>query len=125
LAFAPSANKSYRIEAHALVRTSVATVGARPGVSFPTGLSTQALVITVPNSATALGFLNIGSAAANQFVAGTGLPTTTLDYLGQIVGTVVVGASPSGNVQVTLASETAGTTVTMSSGSWLAYREIA
>lgn len=31
---------------------------------------------------------------------------------------------PSGNIQVTLASETAGTNVTMKAGSWIRYRTI-
>ena len=34
------------------------------------------------------------------------------------------GASPSGAFKIQLASETAGTTVTMKAGSWLAYREV-
>jgi hypothetical protein len=125
LAFTPSASKTYRIEAHILVRTATTTVGPRPGVNFPTGLTTQAMVITVPNSATSLGFLNLGAATAGQFVAGTGVPSTTLDYLGKVEGTIVVGSSPSGTVQVTLASETSGTSVTAQAGSWLAYREVA
>lgn len=124
LAFTPTANKTYRIEAHVLVRAATATVGPRPGLNFPTGLTTQAMVITVPNSATALGFLAIGASTAGQFVAGTGLPVTTADFLGKIEGTIVVGASPSGTVQVTIASETAATNVTVQAGSWLAYREI-
>jgi hypothetical protein len=37
---------------------------------------------------------------------------------------VVAGASPSGTVKVQLASETAGTTVTIKAGSYLRYRSI-
>jgi len=37
---------------------------------------------------------------------------------------IIVGASPSGDFQITLAAETAGTNVTMKAGSFIAYREI-
>jgi hypothetical protein len=37
---------------------------------------------------------------------------------------ITAGASPSGNVQLTLATETAGTAVTVKAGSYLKFREI-
>ena len=57
--------------------------------------------------------------------ASTGVPNTTQSWPGFISGEVQMGGSPSGAVQVTLASETAGTNVTMKAGSFLRYREIA
>ena len=51
-----------------------------------------------------------------------GLPTTTGSIPANITGMVVAGASPSGTVKVQLASETAGTTVTIKAGSFLKYR---
>ncbi len=45
-----------------------------------------------------------------------------LPYPANIKGVVVAGASPSGTVNVQLASETAGTTVTIKAGSFIKYR---
>jgi hypothetical protein len=56
--------------------------------------------------------------------ASTGVPNTTQSWPGFISGEVETNGSPSGAVQVTLASETAGTNVTMKAGSFLRYREI-
>lgn len=53
-----------------------------------------------------------------------GLPNTTQSWIGELDGTVIAGGTPSGTVRVQLASETAGTNVTMKAGSWIAYREI-
>jgi hypothetical protein len=39
-----------------------------------------------------------------------------------VYGAAVVGASPVGNLRVQVASETAGTTVTVKAGSYLRYR---
>jgi hypothetical protein len=52
------------------------------------------------------------------------LPLTTGSYLGTVWGLLVMGASPSGTFQVTLATETAATNVTMRAGSFIRYRTI-
>jgi hypothetical protein len=63
-------------------------------------------------------------AASTQNAASTGLADTTNSHWGSLDGIIITGASPSGNLQITLASETAGTVVTMKAGSFLMYREI-
>jgi len=41
------------------------------------------------------------------------------------VGVLVAGPTPSGNLRVQLASESAGTSVTIKAGSFLSWREVA
>jgi hypothetical protein len=121
--FTPSANKTYLVKGYFLVRTASATIGARPGFSYPTGITDAGSTVTVPNSNTALAFRAQGT-ISTQNAASTGLPTTTDSYLSEMTALLVVGASPSGAIQITLAAETAGTSVTMKSGSKLMYREL-
>ncbi len=123
LAFTPIANQTYVIEGFFLVRTATATVGPRPGVAWPTGTTDGAAAIDVTSSATAKVFANGNPAAAVLAPVG-GLPTTNGSWPSSLWATLVTGASPSGNFQVTLASETAGTNVTMKAGSWIRYRAI-
>lgn len=123
LNFAPAANQTYVIEGCFLLRTATATVGARPGCSWPTGYSDGAAWVGAPNSYTAFASRFI-PAGTTQNAASTGLNDTTGSHLGQLWATLVTGASPSGNFQITLATETAGTNVTMRAGSWIRYRTI-
>lgn len=124
LAFTPTTNKRYEFEAKLRLRTATTTIGARPGLTWPTGLTDGGVGIWAPNSATAEAIARqpAGTAAV---AASTGLPNTTASWPGFISGEFLAGASPSGNVQVTLNAETAGTTVTMKAGSFLRYREVA
>jgi hypothetical protein len=123
LNFAPAINQTYVIEGCFLLRTATATVGARPGCSWPAGYSDGAAWIGAPNSYTAFAsrFIPAGTTAN---AASTGLAATTNSHLGQLWATLVMGGSSLGNFQITLASETAGTNVTMRAGSWIRYRTI-
>lgn len=123
LAFTPSANKNYEMQGCYIVRTATATVGTRPGLSWPTGLNEGVAQTTVPNSTTASALMNHSSVTGTANAASTGLPVAARSYLAYMWGVVVTGGSPSGNVQVTVASETAGTTVTVRAGSFIKYRE--
>lgn len=123
LSFTPNANSTYVIEGFFLLRTATATVGPRPGIAWPTGTSDGAAQIESANSAVAQQY-GAGNPSGAFNSASTGVPTTTGSWPGAMWGTVVTGASPSGTVQVTLASETAGTNVTMKAGSWIRYRTI-
>lgn len=125
LSFTPAANTRYLVEMVLLLRTATATVGARPGWNFPTGLSDSMAWAESSNSATASALRFWGTGTANVNAASTGLANTTESWPG--LGTVylITGGSPSGAVQVTLASETAGTQVTVRAGSFLRYRIIA
>lgn len=121
LSFAPAANLSYIVRGQFLLRTATATVGPRPGVSWPTGL-TDGVVRLATTSAAGTQVMANGNIAAAVLIPVGGLPLTTSSYPGDLDATLVAGASPSGNFQVQLASETNGTAVTMKAGSWIAYR---
>lgn len=123
LAFAPSANGRYEIYGKFLMRTATTTVGPRPGLSWPTGLVDGSVKFRMPSSATADLIAN-GNPASAVLVAVGGLPNTTASWLANLEGLVIAGATPSGNLQIQLASETGGTNVTMRAGSFIAYRTI-
>lgn len=123
LAFTPAANKQYEFEALLLLRTATATVGPRPGLAWPTGGTDGAADVYTPSSATAQTMV-FGNIAGAMLAAVGGLPNTTQSYPARIAGTFRAGASPSGTIRVQLASETAGTVVTLKAGSFLKYREI-
>jgi hypothetical protein len=124
LLFTPAASKRYWVMGRLLVRTATATSGVQPGIAWPSGLDDAASRIFVPNSNTAFASRFQG-ATTTQKAAGTGLPTTTDSYLVEIDAYLITGGAPSGNFQITFASETADAVlVTVRAGSWIAYREI-
>lgn len=124
LAFTPAANTAYTFKGHLLLRTATATVGARPGLAWPTGMTDGVAKFRTPSSATA-DLIASGNIAGAILTAVGGLPTTTGSWPGEFAGTVIAGANPAGTVKVQVASETAGTNVTVKAGSWLAHRTIA
>lgn len=123
LAFTPAANGRYEFYGRFLLRTATTTVGPRPGLAWPTGMTDGAATFYTPSSATAT--LNThGNINAAILVAVGGLPNNTQSYQGTLEGLAIAGATPSGTIRVRLASETAGTNVIMKAGSFIAYREI-
>jgi hypothetical protein len=86
-------------------------------------LSDGAVRFFTPSSATANLQTN-GTIAASVLVAVGGLPVINRSYFGTMDGLALAGATPSGNIQVNLASETGGTNVTMKAGSFIRYRTI-
>lgn len=123
LAFTPGASKSYEVEAMLLVRTATATVGPRPGVAWPTGLTDGVADIQM-TSAAGTNVLQNGNINAAILAPVGGVPNTTQSWPARIRATFIAGGSPSGTFKLQIASETAGTTVTVKIGSWLRYREI-
>lgn len=123
LSFVPAANTTYIIEGIFMTRTATTTVGPRIGITWPTGCTDGVGGIQQTSSATANNFANGNITAAMLSPVG-GLPTTTSSYPSLLWGTIVAGASPGGSFQINLASETAGTSVTMKSQSWIRYRTI-
>ena len=121
--FTPAANKTYLIFGYFPLRTATATVGARPGMSWPSGLTDAIGRMEASNSLTAAAIRTWG-AISTQNAASTGLATTTNSHWGSFDGIMITGAGVGGDLQVTLASETAGTEVTMKAGSVLMYREL-
>ena len=107
-----------------MLRTATATVGPRPGLGWPTGMTDGVASIWMTSSATAQLIAN-GNINAALLIAVGGIPNNTQSYPAYLEGTVVAGATPNGTVKVNLASETAGTIVTMKAGSFIKYREVA
>jgi hypothetical protein len=121
LAFTPVANTNYQFEGRFMLRTATATTGPRPGLAWPTGMTDGVARFFTPSSATANLNTN-GNINATILVAVGGLPNNTQSYMGTLDGIAQAGATPSGNIQVNLASETGGTNVTMKAGSFIRYR---
>lgn len=121
LAFTPAANKQYEFEVLLLLRTATATVGPRTGLAWPSGTTDGVADLFVPTSGTAQ-VLVFGNFNAALLAAVGGLPNTTRSYPSRIRGTLITGASPSGTLKVQMASETAGTNVTVKAGSFIRYR---
>lgn len=123
LSFTPSTNTQYEFEAHLLCRTATATVGPRPGVAWPTGGTDGTVSIYTPSSVSAE-VQQHGNINASVLGPVGGLPNITQSYGAKIIGTFIAGATPSGTIRLQLASETAGTNVTVKAGSFLKYRSI-
>jgi hypothetical protein len=121
--FTPAPNKTYLIFGYFLLRTATATVGARPGVAWPTNITDATIRVEAANSLTASA-LQLFGAITTKNAASTGLATTTNSHWGSLDGIMITGPSVSGNFQITLASETAATNVIMKAGSILMYREL-
>lgn len=122
--FTPAANKTYLIEFHALANAASTATGIRPGYSGSMGGTINAgLYINVPNGAGGTFVRNLYG-TANQSSQATASANATPHYMhGQ--GMIIAGASPSGDFELTLASETGGSDVTLLAGSIFRYREVA
>lgn len=123
MSFVPQANKTYLVEWFLMLRTATAATGPRPGVAWPTGLSDGVAALQVTSAAATNVFQN-GSIAASVLIPVGGLPLTTGSYPGGGWALFTTGASPSGAFKLQLASELAGTNVTMKAGSVLRWRVI-
>lgn len=121
--FTLAANKTYLIFGYFLLRTATATIGARPGVAWPSNLVDAIMRMEASNSLTASAIRTWGS-RSTQNAASTGLATTTNSHWSSLDGIIITASNVSGNLQITLASETAGTNVTIKAGSILMYREL-
>lgn len=123
IAFTPAANTSYEFKAVLFTRTATTTVGPRPGVAWPVGMTDGVAHVRQESSATA--FVSaLGNVNAAVLAPVGGVPTTTQSYPALIEGALIAGATPSGTLRIQLASETAGTSVTVKAGSFLKYRAI-
>jgi hypothetical protein len=121
--FTPAPNKTYLIFGYFLLRTATATVGARPGIAWPSNITDATMRMEAANSLTASA-LQLFGAMTTKNAASTGLATTTHSHWGSLDGIMITASNVSGNFQITLASETAGKNVTMKAGSILMYREL-
>lgn len=123
LEFTPAANTTYEFEGILLTRTATTTVGPRPGLAWPTGGTDGVATIRIASSDTTDVFKH-GNISGSVIVPNGGLPNTTQSWPARIVGMFMAGATPSGTVKVQLASETAGTSVTVKAGSFIRYRAV-
>lgn len=121
MGFAPAANTKYMFEAVLMLRTATATVNPRVGWAWPTGMSDGVAQIDTSQTATTRLMTN-GNIAASLLGAVGGLPNTTQSWPATVWGLAQAGATPSGNLRIQVASETAGTNVTIKAGSYLRYR---
>ena len=123
LAFTPSANTRYEIYGMFMVRTATATVGARPGVAWPTGMTDGVVQIRTYPAANSVVWSagNINAAVLN---ANTGQVNTTQSWPAHLEAVLLAGATPSGTFKMQLASETAAINVTMKAGSFICWRTI-
>lgn len=121
LQFTPAANTRYMVEGILYLRTATATVNPRVGFAWPTGMTDGVMSIDEAQSATAQ-IMARGNIGAALLTAVGGIPNTTQSWPAFVYGACLAGATPSGNLRVQLASETAGTAVTVKSGSFIRYR---
>jgi hypothetical protein len=123
IAVAVPANARIMFEARLLVRTAVTTVGPRPGIAWPTGMTDGSGSIAIPASLTS-GLQQHGNVNAAVLIGGGGLPVANASYLATMNGLMITGGAPGGSFRVQLASETAGTNVTIKAGSFLRWKPI-
>jgi hypothetical protein len=123
LKFTPAINKTYYVLGTLLLRTATATVGARPGIAWPSNLTDGTARVEASNALTTSALRSWG-AKTTQNAASTGLATTADSHYGGIEALIITSGTTSGDFQITLASETAGTNVQMKSGSFIMYREL-
>ena len=122
--FTPVANTTYEFEGIVLLRTATASVNPRFGVGWPSGMTDGVAQIMQTQTAAGAPVSAGGSFNASILTPVGGVPNTTQSFPAQVRGMLIVGANPSGNLRMQLASETAGTTVTMRAGSYIKHRTI-
>jgi len=121
--FTPAANKVYLIEFHALGKAASTATGIRLGRAAGLGGSVQCgLRQMVPNGNTGAFFQNIWG-TANISGSASASANATPHYM-CAHGMIISGASPSGSLQISLATETGGSAVTLLAGSIFRYREV-
>lgn len=121
--FTPAINSTYVVEGMFFTRTATATVGVRPGCSWPASL-TDGVARFMQTSSAAANVIANGNMNASVLTPVGGNPNNTQSYPATLWASFITGAGTSGNFQIQLASETAGTNVTLKANSWIRYRVI-
>lgn len=121
IAFLPAANARVMFEARLMLRTATNTVGPRPGIAWPTGMTDGVAKIVFPSAATTDLVAN-GNVNAAMLIAVGGVPNANQSYLATMTGVMIAGGAPGASFRVQLASEAAGTKVTMKAGSFLRWK---
>lgn len=123
LGFAPAANQRYEFEAQLMLRTATATVNPRLGLAWATGL-TDGVASLYESQAATTQLMAQGNINAALLIAVGGLANNTQSWPASGWGMSIAGTTPSGSIRLQMASETAGTIVTVKAGSFLKYRLI-
>ena len=104
LAFTPAAATQYLVEGQLFMESSDITVGACPGINWPTGISLGAVELRAPYSETTQNLVNI-TAGTDDRVEITSMPLADTPYLALLAGSFLTGGSPSGDFVVTLSRD--------------------
>jgi hypothetical protein len=123
LSFTPVANLYYEVEMCLMAQTPTATVGPRPGLAWGTGYQYGVVDMYTPSAATTEAMIHarIGTTAGVVLAAIGGLPVINVPYGHRALVSFRAGTSPTA-FKAQMASETAGTLVTVKAGSFLKYR---
>ena len=122
MAFTPVAATTYEVEGVLLVRTATATVYPRMGLGWPTVADGGAMIEGSGATATAAFLVAAGNPNTALLLPVGDLLNTTQSWPVTLRAFFGVGTGTSGNFRLQLASETAGTDVTIMKGSFFRYR---
>jgi len=123
LAFTPAISSNYEFEAILILRTSATGTGARPGVAWPTLLVDGVARAAIVGSTADTEIFKYGNMAAAFVADALALSSSSQSYMGRVSGTIITGATTTGDLAIRLASET-GNSVTAKAGSFLRYRRL-
>ena len=123
LKFTPAANKRYIVEGWIAHTANANGTGVRVGITMPSGLVHAPVQIVSANGGAASQSNNNAAASGNtaSTAANSAGAVACMTFIRAIV---IAGASPGGDVQVTVASELASNLVTVLAGSVLRWRDI-
>ena len=124
LNFTPAASTTYEIEGLLLLRTATTTVNPQAGLGWPNGVNDGIAVIQQSQAATGTPLFASGNPTAFLLVAVGGLPNTTSSWPATVKAMFGMSAVPSGTFHLRIASETAGTNVTVKKASFFRYRTV-
>jgi hypothetical protein len=119
LGFTPAANTKYKITGMLLLRTSLAATGARPGISWPSAGVTDNIGRAILFTSTTGGLTVTWLGTAAAILGTTTMANATQSHYGEVEALLIMGGSPTGDFQVTLATETAGSSVSVEVGSFI------
>lgn len=102
LAFTPVSGSEYRVEGQLLVETNLLDNGPSPGVSWPSGLTSGVIRLSVPESSTGEALL-LGNISANSRAVPSTFPVNTALPC-EISATFLSGGAVSGDFAITISS---------------------
>ena len=124
LAFTPPANSVIVFESQLFLQTAATTTGARPGLKWPTAGVLQNIARAESANSVTAGILRYWGTTATAAALATAIGVANQGFFGQVQGTLVTGATVTGNLIITIASETSGVEARIMANSWLRWRTI-